>query len=41
VILRSAFLGTLESPEPRYMLEMYPVVIVLGAALFRARCDKR
>jgi 4-amino-4-deoxy-L-arabinose transferase-like glycosyltransferase len=41
VILRSGFLGTLESPEPRYMLEMYPVVIVLGAALFRARCDKR
>jgi 4-amino-4-deoxy-L-arabinose transferase-like glycosyltransferase len=32
VILRSAFLGTLENPEPRYTLECYPVVIVLAAA---------
>jgi hypothetical protein len=32
VLLRSAFLGTLENPEPRYTLEMYPVVIVLAAA---------
>ncbi|MCU1296217.1 MAG: hypothetical protein JWO91_495 [Acidobacteriaceae bacterium] len=40
VILRSVFLGTLENPEPRYTLEMYPMVILLGAALFRARCDK-
>lgn len=31
-IFRSAFLGTLENPEPRYTLEMYPVVILLGAA---------
>ncbi len=31
VILRSVFLGTLENPEPRYTLEMYPVVIVLAA----------
>jgi Dolichyl-phosphate-mannose-protein mannosyltransferase len=31
VILRSAFLGTLENPEPRYTLEMYPVVIFLAA----------
>jgi hypothetical protein len=30
--LRSAFLGTLENPEPRYTLEMYPIVIVLAAA---------
>jgi 4-amino-4-deoxy-L-arabinose transferase-like glycosyltransferase len=34
VLLRSAFLGTLENPEPRYTLEMYPVVIVLAAAGF-------
>lgn len=34
VILRSAFLGTLENPEPRYTLEMYPVVVVLASALF-------
>ena len=32
VVLRSAFLGTLENPEPRYTLECYPVVFVLGAA---------
>ena len=32
VLLRSAFLGTLENPEPRYTLEMYPAVIVLASA---------
>jgi 4-amino-4-deoxy-L-arabinose transferase-like glycosyltransferase len=32
VVLRSAFLGSLENPEPRYTLEMYPIVIVLVAA---------
>ena len=32
VVLRSVFLGTLENPEPRYTLEMYPIVIVLAAA---------
>jgi 4-amino-4-deoxy-L-arabinose transferase-like glycosyltransferase len=31
VVLRSGFLGTLENPEPRYTLEMYPIVIVLAA----------
>jgi len=31
VVLRSAFLGTLENPEPRYTLECYPVVLVLAA----------
>ncbi len=33
LVIRSTFLGTLENPEPRYTLEMYPVVIVLAAAL--------
>ena len=32
VLLRSAFLLTLENPEPRYTLECYPVVIVCAAA---------
>ncbi len=32
VLLRSAFLGTLPNPEPRYTLECYPVVLLLGAA---------
>jgi hypothetical protein len=30
VLLRSAFLGTLENPETRYTLECYPVVLLLA-----------
>jgi 4-amino-4-deoxy-L-arabinose transferase-like glycosyltransferase len=37
LLLRSAFLGSLENPEPRYTLECYPVVIVLASALFHPR----
>ena len=37
LLLRSAFLGSLENPEPRYTLECYPVVIVLASALFQPR----
>ncbi len=33
VVLRSAFLGTIENPEPRYTLECYPVVIWLASLL--------
>jgi hypothetical protein len=33
LLLRSAFLGTLENPEPRYTLECYPAIIVLASAL--------
>jgi hypothetical protein len=33
-VLRTAFLGTIENPEPRYTLECYPVIIVLAAAIF-------
>lgn len=32
VLLRSAFLGTLENPEPRYTLECYPVILLAVAA---------
>jgi 4-amino-4-deoxy-L-arabinose transferase-like glycosyltransferase len=35
VVLRSAFLGTLENPEPRYTLECYPAMIVAASALFQ------
>ncbi len=35
LVLRSAFLGTLENPEPRYTLECYPAIIVLASALFQ------
>jgi 4-amino-4-deoxy-L-arabinose transferase-like glycosyltransferase len=34
LLLRSAFLGTLENPEPRYTLECFPVVIFLSSAVF-------
>jgi 4-amino-4-deoxy-L-arabinose transferase-like glycosyltransferase len=41
VIVRSAFLATLENPEPRYTLECYPVAIILAASLFaNARVPK-
>ena len=33
LVLRSAFLGTLENPEPRYTLECYPAIIVFAASL--------
>jgi len=32
VLLRSIFLGTLESPEPRYVLECYPAIILCAAS---------
>jgi 4-amino-4-deoxy-L-arabinose transferase-like glycosyltransferase len=32
VLLRSAFLGTLSNPEPRYTLECYPVMLLSGGA---------
>ena len=38
LVLRSAFLGTLENPEPRYTLECYPMVIVLASAIFHSAC---
>lgn len=40
VLLRSAFLGTLPNPEPRYTLECYPVVLLLGAAWLTGGSDK-
>ncbi len=38
LLLRSAFLGTLENPEPRYTLECYPVIIVIAAAGLTRSC---
>jgi 4-amino-4-deoxy-L-arabinose transferase-like glycosyltransferase len=38
LIIRTAFLGSLENPEPRYTLECYPLVIALaGTTLSRLR----
>jgi len=34
LMLRSAFLGSLENPEPRYTLECFPAVILLASTLF-------
>lgn len=34
VLLRTAFLTTVETPEPRYVLECYPVLLALGATPF-------
>ncbi len=34
VLLRSAFLGTLENPESRYVLECFPAVLVLAGGAF-------
>jgi hypothetical protein len=33
-LVRSLFLSTIGNPEPRYTLEMYPVVIILAAMAF-------
>jgi hypothetical protein len=32
LVLRSAFLGTLENPEPRYVLEYFPVILTFAGA---------
>ncbi len=37
LLLRSAFLGTLENPEPRYTLECYPAIIVLASSWLAGR----
>jgi hypothetical protein len=34
IILRTAFLSTLETPEPRYVLVCFPLLIALAAQLF-------
>ncbi len=34
MIVRTAFLTTLETPEPRYVLECFPAILAMGAAVF-------
>jgi hypothetical protein len=36
LVMRTLFLGSLENPEPRYTLELYPVILVLAAAAIAA-----
>ena len=33
ILIRTAFLTTVETPEPRYVLECYPAVLALGAMI--------
>jgi 4-amino-4-deoxy-L-arabinose transferase-like glycosyltransferase len=39
IVLRTAFLTTLETPEPRYVLVCFPALIVLGAQTFARRSE--
>jgi len=41
VLVRSAFLELSKNPEPRYTLEMYPVLIVFAAAALAGQRDAR
>lgn len=41
IVLRTAFLTTLETPEPRYVLVCYPALIALVAQVFGSRRDAR
>jgi hypothetical protein len=34
ILLRSAFLGTLENPETRYVLECFPALLALAGGAF-------
>jgi hypothetical protein len=34
MLLRTAFLTTLETPEPRYVLECFPAVLALAGQVF-------
>jgi hypothetical protein len=40
ILLRTAFLTTLETPEPRYVLVCFPILIALGAQVFARQPDK-
>jgi len=39
IVLRTAFLTTLETPEPRYVLVCFPALIALGAQVFARRSE--
>ncbi|MBZ5504006.1 MAG: glycosyltransferase family 39 protein [Acidobacteriia bacterium] len=39
VLLRSLFLSTLENPEPRYVLECFPVLLALAGGAFARSVD--
>jgi anti-sigma-K factor RskA len=37
LVVRTAFLTTLETPEPRYVLVCFPALIAFGAQLFAGK----
>ncbi len=39
IVIRTAFLTTLETPEPRYVLVCFPALIALGAQVFARRSE--
>jgi len=39
IVLRTAFLTTLETPEPRYVLVCFPALIAMGAQVFACRSE--
>lgn len=39
ILLRTAFLTTLETPEPRYVLVCFPALIAMGAQIFAPRSE--
>jgi 4-amino-4-deoxy-L-arabinose transferase-like glycosyltransferase len=39
IVLRTVFLTTLETPEPRYVLVCFPALIALGAQVFARRSE--
>ena len=41
IALRTAFLTTLETPEPRYVLVCFPILIALAAQLFCGKVDRQ
>jgi hypothetical protein len=41
IVIRTAFLTTLETPEPRYVLVCFPALIALGAQVFATHSQAR
>jgi 4-amino-4-deoxy-L-arabinose transferase-like glycosyltransferase len=41
VVIRTLFLSTLENPEPRYVLECFPVILALAGGAFAWNTDAR
>jgi hypothetical protein len=40
-VLRTTFITRVEAPEPRYVLECFPIIYALGAFLWARRTDQR